>query len=192
MSALAEALRARLAARERERLELEGFRRAAVLVPLLESEGGPELLFTVRSAALSNHAGQIAFPGGRLDPGESIEEAARRETLEEVGLEVPPSAILGRLDEHPSPAGYIVTPVLAVLPWPQPLRPNPAEVDGIFTASIAALSAITPRTEERQLRAYRRRLHFYDFEGQLIWGLTGNVLQTVLELFEPSAAGSAA
>jgi hypothetical protein len=82
--------------------------------------------------------------------------------------------------------------VLAVLPWPQPLRPNPAEVDGVFTASVAALRAITPRTEERQLRAYRRRLHFYDFEGQLIWGLTGNVLQIVLELFEPSAAGSAA
>ena len=103
-----------------------------------------------------------------------------------------PKAVLGCLDEHPSPAGYIVTPVLAVLPWPQPLRPNPAEVEGVFTASVAALRKVTPRTEERRLRTYRRRLHFYDFEGRLIWGLTGNVLRTVLELFEPSAAGSAA
>lgn len=190
MSELASVLRRRLAARPQERLEIGGFRRAAVLVPLLDAATGPELLFTVRSSALSNHAGQISFPGGRVDALESLEEAARRETLEEVGLDVPPEAILGRLDEHPSPAGYVVTPVLALLEWPQPLRPNPAEVEAVFTLSVAALRALTPRFEERRLREVTRRIHFYEHEGRLIWGLTGNILKTVLELFEPLEASA--
>ncbi len=187
MSELAATLRRRLAARPQERLDLEGFRQAAVLVPLLDAEAGPELLFTVRSSALSNHAGQISFPGGRLDALESLEEAARRETLEEVGLAVPFEAVLGRLDEHPSPAGYLVTPVLALLPWPQPLKPNPAEVAAVFTVPISVLQALTPRFEERRLLEYQRRIYFYEHEERLIWGLTGNIVRSVLELFAPQA-----
>ena len=185
MTGWATALRRRLAERPRERFEVAGFRQAAVLVPLLDASSGLELLFTERSSALSNHAGQIAFPGGRLEPGETVEAAARRETLEEVGLEVPPSALLGRLDEHPSPAGYVVTPVVALLPWPQPLRLNPAEVGGAFTVPLSQLRALVPRVEERHTAHFSRHLHFYDYGDKLIWGLTGNVLKSLLDLLEP-------
>ncbi len=185
-----EVLRAALAARPRETLHLEGFRRAAVLVPLLYGDAGVELLFTVRASGLSSHASQISFPGGRVDAGESVNDAARRETFEEVGLDVPTSALLGHLDEHPSPARYIVTPVVAALPWPQDLTLNPAEVSGAFTAPLDALLDVRPYAEERQMMQYRRRLHFYPYGERLIWGLTGNVLKSVLELFRTADVGS--
>ena len=175
-------LKTALAERERDVMHIEGFRKAAVLVPILQKEDGFELLFTVRSADLSSHAGQISFPGGRCDPGETITEAARRETLEEVGLTVAESDLLGFLDDHPSPARYIVTPVVALLPYPEQLKLNPAEVDAVFTAPLRDLFALTPYTEERQLMQYRRTLHFYPYGKQLIWGLTGNVLKNLLEL----------
>ena len=104
--------------RPRKTLDFPDFRRAAVLVPLLRAPGGLELLFTVRSSELSSHAGQIAFPGGRLEVGESISDAARRETVEEIGLDVPETSLLGTLSDLPSPARYTVTPVVGVLPWP--------------------------------------------------------------------------
>ena len=139
-----ETLRAALAARPRETLHIEGFRRAAVLVPLLQTEAGLELLFTVRASGLSSHASQISFPGGRVDARESLDDAARRETLEEVGLNVPESALLGYLDEHPSPARYIVTPVVAALSWPQALVLNPAEVSSTFTVPLDVLLDVQP------------------------------------------------
>lgn len=180
----AEVLRRALARRARETLELPGFRRAAILVPILDTPDEPEVLFTVRSGGLSNHAGQIAFPGGRIDPGETIDGAAIRETLEETGLVVRPEALLGHLGEQPSPAEYIVTPVVALVPWPQELRPNPAEVDECFTVPLSALRTLTPRTEERSHPLFRRTLHFYPYGERMIWGLTGNVLKDLLDLLE--------
>jgi 8-oxo-dGTP pyrophosphatase MutT (NUDIX family) len=175
-------LNERLRGRERERLEIPGYRPAAVLVPLLAGESGLELLFTVRAEVLTHHAGQIAFPGGGLDPGESIEEAAVRETREEIGIEVPRSAILGRLNDHPSPARFIATPVVALLPWPQPMEPNPSEVSEVFSVPLEELRGIVPRWEERLLHDFRRRIHFYAWGERLIWGFTGNVVKDLLDL----------
>ena len=172
-----EALRKGLDARTHEPLDFPGFRQAAVLVPLLRAPGGLELLFTVRSSGLSNHAGQIAFPGGRLEPGESVADAARRETLEETGLVISETALLGRLSEQPSPARYLVTPLVGVVPWPQPLTLDPGEVEATFTVPLADLLAVRPRQEERQLEGQRRVLHYYAHgqgaDERLIWGLTG-------------------
>jgi 8-oxo-dGTP pyrophosphatase MutT (NUDIX family) len=181
-----EALRQALTRHEREALELPEFRRAAVLVPILDTPEAPEVLFTVRSGGLSNHAGQIAFPGGRVDPGETVEETAIRETLEETGLVVPPEALLGRMSDHPSPAAYVVTPVVGLVPWPQELRPNPDEVDECFTVPLAELRTLAPHTEERTHPLFRRKLHFYPYGERMIWGLTGNVLKELLDLLEES------
>jgi len=174
----------RLAAAERVRMEIPGFRRAAVLVPLLEGPERAELLFTVRAASLANHAGQIAFPGGGAEPGESLEAAALRETEEEVGLRVPREAVLGTLSDHPSPAGYVATPVVARIPWPQPLRLNAVEVAEVFTVPLAELARITPESEVKQLRDYRRRIFAYQWHDRRIWGFTGNVVKNLLDVLE--------
>jgi 8-oxo-dGTP pyrophosphatase MutT (NUDIX family) len=172
--------------RERSRVTLEwsGFRSAAVLVPLLKTQAGFELLFTVRSSQLSSHAGEISFPGGRLDDGETIDEAARREAFEEIGLTVTNENILGYLDDVPSPAKYIVTPVVAVLEKPLDFTLSQAEVEEIFTADLAELSKLEPKREERILQDHRRVIHFYTYRERVIWGLTGNVLKNLLDVLE--------
>ena len=182
-------LKAELDGLEPERLNFPDFRRAAILVPLLRSNKGLELLYTVRSAALSNHAGQIAFPGGRLDDGETVIQAALRETYEEIGIRVAPEAILGTLHEHPSPAKYTVTPIVALLDWPQPLTLSEAEVTETFSVPLEALLNLTPRTEQRSHHGFARTLHFYDYwdgtRERIIWGLTGNVTKWLLDVLRP-------
>lgn len=172
----------RLAAATPRELHIDGFRRASVLVPLLYGPNGVELLFTVRAAKLKSHAGEIAFPGGRLDPGETHVQAALRETEEEVGLHVAPEQVLGRLSDHPSPAGYVATPFVAQVPWPQQLTLNPAEVDAVFTVPLAELAATEPQTRVAELHRYRRLLYAYPWGKYLIWGFTGNVVRDFLEV----------
>jgi 8-oxo-dGTP pyrophosphatase MutT (NUDIX family) len=171
-----------LSERTRATLEWQGFRQAAVLVPILKTEIGYELLFTVRSSRLSSHAGEISFPGGRVDDGESIDEAARREAFEEIGLTVTSQNILGYLDDVPSPAKYIVTPVVAVVEKPLDLTLSQAEVEEVFTADLETLSRLEPRREERILQGHRRMIHFYNYQERVIWGLTGNVLKNLLDV----------
>lgn len=175
-------LAALLAATSPRRLQIEGFRRAGVLVPVLDAPGGLALLFTVRAARLNSHAGEVAFPGGRLEPGESHQQAALRETEEEVGLKVAPQQVLGTLSDHPSPAGYVATPVVARVPWPQELTINPGEVASVFTVPLAALAAIEPDTRVATLPHYRRLLYSYPWQGHSIWGFTGNVVRELLEV----------
>ena len=171
-----------LAERARVTLEWPNFRPAAVLVPILKTETGFELLFTVRSSRLSSHAGEISFPGGGVDEGETLDEAARREAFEEIGLTVTSEALLGYLDDVPSPAKYIVTPVVAVLEKPLDLTLSQAEVEEVFTADLEALSRLEPRKEERILQGHHRVIHFYTYQERVIWGLTGNVLKNLLEV----------
>ena len=171
-----------LAERARVTLEWPSFRPAAVLVPILKTETGYELLFTVRSSQLSSHAGEISFPGGGVDEGETLDEAARREAFEEIGLTVTSEALLGYLDDVPSPAKYIVTPVVAVLEKPLDLTLSQAEVEEVFTADLEALSRLEPRKEERILQGHHRVIHFYTYQERVIWGLTGNVLKNLLEV----------
>ncbi|MFA5552803.1 MAG: CoA pyrophosphatase [Trueperaceae bacterium] len=178
----------RLAAAEPRGLEIAGFRRASVLVPLLYGPEGVELLFTVRAARLKSHAGEIAFPGGRLDPGETHVQAALRETEEEVGLRVSEEQVLGRLSDHPSPAGYVATPFVAHVPWPQELTLNPTEVDAVFTVPLTELAAIEPQTRVAELARYRRLLYSYPWGEYLIWGFTGNVVRDLLEVLAGEAS----
>jgi 8-oxo-dGTP pyrophosphatase MutT (NUDIX family) len=96
-------------------------------------------ILTTRAARLSSHAGQRAFPGGRVDPGESIEQAALRELEEEVGLKLDSSNVLGRLDDYATRSGYVISPVVVWGGSDVDLVPNPGEVDQIHRIPLAEL-----------------------------------------------------
>ncbi len=163
------------------RLELEGHGRAAILVPVLETPEGLALLFTVRAAGLARHAGQVAFPGGRLEPGEDVLAAALREADEEVGLAVAPHDVLGVLDDRPSPFALVATPVVARVAWPTTLRLEPGEVASAFTLPLAALAECRPTLEERLHEGVVRLLYRYRVGAHEVWGLTGNVVKDLLD-----------
>jgi 8-oxo-dGTP pyrophosphatase MutT (NUDIX family) len=162
-------------------LDLPGHGRAAILVPVLDAPEGPALLFTVRASGLVRHAGQVSFPGGRVEPGEDVIAAAIREAEEEVGLIVRPEDVLGVLDDRPSPYGLVATPVVARVDWPAPLRLDPGEVSEAFVLSLADVGAVPPRLEEHHHEGTLRRLYRFDVAGRGVWGLTGNVVKDLLD-----------
>lgn len=118
----------------------EGLKRAAVC--LIVADGGDRnaaLVLTRRADRLCTHPGQYAFPGGRVDAGETAAEAALREAREEIGLELAPESILGRLDDYPTRSGYLITPLVVWLPEAATMQANPAEVAAIYRIPFADL-----------------------------------------------------
>ncbi|MEI6025942.1 MAG: CoA pyrophosphatase [Betaproteobacteria bacterium] len=100
----------------------------------------PALLLTRRASGLRSHAGQWALPGGRMDEGETPEQAALRELREEIGLRPGPSAVLGRLDDYATRSGYLITPVVVWLDAAQDVRPNPQEVHSVHRIPVSELT----------------------------------------------------
>lgn len=137
---LVERVRRALAARPPVPLEVPGFRPAAVLVALLDRPAGPTLLFTRRTERVPSHKGEISFPGGAREPGEDAVRAALREADEEVGLPPPAAEPLGALDDLPSVAGFVVTPVVAAVRAPPAVfSAAEFEVHEPFELPLAAL-----------------------------------------------------
>ncbi|HPG25614.1 MAG TPA: CoA pyrophosphatase [Myxococcota bacterium] len=117
-----------------------GLRPAAVaLVITADAEGRASFLITRRTSKLKRHAHQWALPGGRLDAGETVEEAALRETREEIGLALSEHAVLGLLDDFPTRSGFRMTPVVVWGDPSQTLRPDPHEVERVHTVPLAEL-----------------------------------------------------
>lgn len=152
--ALLDTWRRRLAAWPWRALPDDGRRRAAVVLPLTEAgfgadvddlprhatwDAGPALLLTRRAAGLRAHAGQWALPGGRIDAGESAEQAALRELDEEVGLRPGAGAVLGRLDDYATRSGYVITPVVVLVGAARDVAPNPAEVASVHRIPVSEL-----------------------------------------------------
>lgn len=141
-AALRERVRANLAAFPHAPLAPGARRRAAVALALVDDpEGRPCFVLTRRAARLRRHSGQWALPGGRLDPGETGEDAALRELAEEVGLARGDEAVLGRLDDYPTRSGFLITPVVV---WGGPgarLEPDPGEVAAAYRVPVAELDA---------------------------------------------------
>jgi mutator protein MutT len=140
-----ESLVSALRAFERREHPLNGRRAAAVAVVVVDGEDGPGIVLTKRSARLRAHAGQWALPGGRVDEGETSEDAALRELHEELGLEVATDAVIGRLDDYPTRSGYVMTPVVV---WSglsaDAMTPNATEVASAHVVTADTL-AVEPR-----------------------------------------------
>ena len=149
---------------------------AAVLVAITDRPE-PGLILTVRHDDLRTHAGQVAFPGGRIDPGETPCQAALRETSEELGLDPDEVTVLGEADPYRTVTGYQVTPVVGLVPPDLTLTPNPAEVSGWFEARLDFV--LDPANQQRMSAIFRGRTrHYYqiDWEGRRIWGATAAML----------------
>ncbi len=199
--------RAALAGRPARALSVPGFRRAAVLLAILDRAGGPTLLFTRRAATLTHHAGEISFPGGGLLEAEEPEAGAVREAQEEVGLPPERVRILGRLDDLFSVARFTVTPVVAaVASPPEAFLAAEGEVDESFELPLSRLlepevrriSLWDPARLPPDVLAARREaglleestdpatghLRVWSFHAdprRVVWGLTARVLADLLD-----------
>lgn len=163
------------------------FRDAAVLVPLVAHPSGLTALLTLRTPHLAVHAGQVAFPGGKIEPSDvGPAAAALRETSEEIGLDPATVTVVGYLDRYLTGTGYRITPVVArVAPTPL-LTLNPEEVQEAFEVPLAFL--MNPGNHHRGSRIFMgRERHFYEmpFEGRYIWGITAGIIRGLYErMFE--------
>jgi 8-oxo-dGTP pyrophosphatase MutT (NUDIX family) len=149
---------------------------AAVLVAVTDRPA-PGLILTVRREHLRTHAGQVAFPGGRVDPGEDAPTAALREAFEELALNPALVRILGTADPYRTVTGYGVTPVIGIVPPDLPLIPNPAEVADWFEAPLDFV--LDPANQQQMTAEFRGRSRQYyqiDWQGRQIWGATAAML----------------
>ena len=138
--AMRAAMAERLAGFTREPQDGEGLKRAAVTMTVVDDgKGHGAFILTKRAPRMNRHAGQWALPGGRLDPGESPEEAALRELQEEVNLHLSADAVLGRLDDYPTRSGYLITPVVIWAGVKVDLVPNPEEVASVHRVPFSKL-----------------------------------------------------
>jgi 8-oxo-dGTP pyrophosphatase MutT (NUDIX family) len=149
---------------------------AAVLVPIV-AHPEPTVLLTLRSPRLSSHAGQVSFPGGRIEDGETPEAAAVREAAEEVGLDPRLPELVGRLPDHMTGTGFHVTPVVALVPPPLALTPDPAEVAEFFELPLSTvLDPAAPERRSGEFRGRRREFWVWPHERHYIWGATAAIL----------------
>jgi len=155
-------------------------RLAAILVPLIWRDSDWQILMTKRAAHLSHHAGQISFPGGALDASdEGLIDTALREAHEEISLAPPSVRVMGSLLPVRSPAGFIVQPIVGMIGGDifNDLRPDPAEVDSIFTLPLAHIGqpdnfSLVPRQTQGRDNSYWVVSH----PEHYIWGLSARVL----------------
>jgi 8-oxo-dGTP pyrophosphatase MutT (NUDIX family) len=151
---------------------------AAVLVPLVNRPEGLQVLLTQRSAALADHAGQISFPGGRIEPGDASHAAAAlREATEEIGLSHERVDVLGELATYETVTGYRVAPVVGWIEPPVALKPDPIEVSDVFEVPLSFL--LDPENQKRHFRmigTLRRDYWAMPYGDRYIWGATAAML----------------
>lgn len=175
---------ARVDAFEPTRVDGDAQARAAVLVPVLERDGGSHLLFTKRADHLGEHPGQMSFPGGGREPSDgSLWSTALREAQEEIGLRADEVDRVGRLDDIETVTRYAVTPFVAQVP-DRTYEPDDREVAEIAVLSVRGLTDL--ENYESELRDHpsygELRIHFFHVDGFTVWGATASILVQFLEL----------
>lgn len=179
----------------------------SVLVPLVEKEDGLHLLFELRAAHMKRQPGEVCFPGGKVEPGESFQECAVRETVEELGIREDDIRIINQMDVMHTYSNFTLFPYLGVIKAEalERLDCNPDEVDEIFTVPMDHLlnnepflykMQIMPQIKEdfpyeriRFPKTYKWRvgsndIPIYEYENRIIWGLTGRVTMNLMQVLK--------
>ncbi len=169
----------------------KALREAAVLLPLVDHADGIHVVLTQRTAALSRHAGQVAFPGGRLDRTDPDPvHTALRESEEEIGLPAHAVDIVGRLDDYVTGTGYLVAPIVGFVAPGIDYAPEPAEVDDVFEVPLAYL--MDPANHKRETKHWRgidRTFYAMPWRDRYIWGATAAMLVNLYEVLTENVAG---
>ncbi|HEY4470060.1 MAG TPA: CoA pyrophosphatase [Stellaceae bacterium] len=157
---------------------------AAVLVPLINHPHGISVLLTQRTAHLTAHAGQISFPGGRIeDADRDAVAAALRETEEEVGLPPDRVSVIGRLDTYVTGTGFEIAPIVGIVDPPVPISIDPFEVAEAFEVPLSfILDRRNHQRIEREVGAHSRSYFVLPYEGRNIWGATAGILVNLAEV----------
>jgi 8-oxo-dGTP pyrophosphatase MutT (NUDIX family) len=179
-----EAILAELRAYDPLRLPPGDMQRSAVLVPLRRIDPDQlELVLIRRAEEPGPHSGQVAFPGGRMEPGdESVRATALREAQEELGIPCTATELIGELDEMLTVTGYHVAPVVGLVDPAVVFVPEPREVARVFTVPVSVL--LTPERWVRQLHRYRGSevwVWHLPFDGEDIWGATAYMIRSMVE-----------
>jgi 8-oxo-dGTP pyrophosphatase MutT (NUDIX family) len=154
---------------------------AAVLLAVFEDDGEAWLVLIRRAAHLRRNAGDVALPGGKRDPGETLEACALREAQEEIGLDPAGVEILGELDHFITLTGSTeMTPFVGAFAGPPTLVANPGEVEAILFVRLAEL--LGEDVHRAEVWEADREMHLFDLEGDTVWGATARVLHRFLEL----------
>jgi 8-oxo-dGTP pyrophosphatase MutT (NUDIX family) len=159
------------------------YKPAAVLIPIQEREDGEYLVLTKRAERMRHHSGQVAFPGGRIDAGDrDAVEAALRESYEEIGIQPRDVRILGQLDQRTAGYGFLVTPVIGVIPPVCEFVLNPAETAAVCSVPISTLIESPNYTVNDYLSPDRHPAHHFYVNGWDVWGVTAQMIVQLLEL----------
>jgi 8-oxo-dGTP pyrophosphatase MutT (NUDIX family) len=155
---------------------------AAVLVALFDEHGETRVVLTRRASTLRSHTSEVAFPGGRVDPGESLVAAALREAQEEVALEPSTVEVIGTLSPMRTVStNALMTPIVGLLPGRPALHANPTEVERAFDVALAdLLEEGVHRSEHWGFSDSEIEVNFFELPGDIIWGATARVLWELL------------
>jgi 8-oxo-dGTP pyrophosphatase MutT (NUDIX family) len=176
-----------LSRRQKRRIDDAGRVPSAVLIPMYENQGNYHIVFIKRTETVKAHKGQISFPGGVRDTGDkTLLDTALRECTEEIGLLTKDAEVLGELDDEiTTTSNYIVTPFVAMIPWPYRFIVNKDEVDEIITVPVPALldkGSLKPNTEI--LDGKKVESYAYHYRGRVIWGATARILNKFLDIYQ--------
>lgn len=160
-------------------------RPAAVLIPLFVREGNVHVVLTKRTENVRTHQGQVSFPGGGWqDDDGTLQRTALREAHEEVGLDPKDVDVIGVLEDTPTNvSGFLVRPFVAEIPHPYEFVHDVGEVDHVFAPELAIFADPTRRRDEQRERdGFTYSIHYFDVDGNVVWGATARMLVRLVEM----------
>ena len=181
-STIRDPLRASLTAREVRRIDDDPGAPASVIIPLVDRGGVAHVWLTRRPETMKRHKGQVAFPGGKRDPGESSLDAALREIDEELGFPTSMVEILGGLDDLSTTTGFVISPFVGWLKEDVQARPNPDEIARAFCVPLGAFTSTEPRPHFWRGKGLTRIAPSYDVDGEIVWGATARIMMDLVKM----------